>query len=311
MANEVITREDSPIAHALSPATVVAQVKLVQEIMRDVMHDKEHYGTIPGCGDKKVLLKSGAEKLCFTFQLVPSFVIEERDLNNGHREYRVVTRLHTRNGTLVGEGVGTCSTMESKYRYRGGARKCPTCGKETIIKGRAEYGGGWLCFAKKGGCGAKYPEGDKSIESQSEAKQENPDPADQYNTCLKMSKKRSIVDATITACAASDIFTQDLEELPEYETPPETAKREKVATVTGEVKQKIPTWEGDQTQEAGLIRQRLIELGGDAADTELRTTYNRMKYDAPEDVLNALAKLRARWEDIANQEPVVIEEDKK
>lgn len=34
---------------------------------------------------------------------------------------------------------------------------CPECGKAgTIIKGSAEYGGGWLCWKKKGGCGAKF-----------------------------------------------------------------------------------------------------------------------------------------------------------
>ena len=36
---------------------------------------------------------------------------------------------------------------------------CPVCGKRAIIKGREEYGGGWLCFNKRGGCGAKWPEG--------------------------------------------------------------------------------------------------------------------------------------------------------
>jgi len=37
------------------------------------------------------------------------------------------------------------------------AVKCPTCHKEnTIIKGKPEYGGGWLCYSKKGGCGAKF-----------------------------------------------------------------------------------------------------------------------------------------------------------
>jgi hypothetical protein len=34
---------------------------------------------------------------------------------------------------------------------------CPECGKsKAVIKGKAEYGGGWLCFGKKGGCGAKW-----------------------------------------------------------------------------------------------------------------------------------------------------------
>lgn len=34
---------------------------------------------------------------------------------------------------------------------------CPDCGKASaVIRGKAEYGGGWLCFKKKGGCGAKW-----------------------------------------------------------------------------------------------------------------------------------------------------------
>lgn len=43
---------------------------------------------------------------------------------------------------------------------------------------------------------------------------ENPDIADTYNTVLKMAKKRAHVDAMITATAASDIFTQDVEDIP-------------------------------------------------------------------------------------------------
>jgi len=35
------------------------------------------------------------------------------------------------------------------------------------------------------------------------------------NTILKMAKKRAQVDAVITATAASDIFTQDIEDLPD------------------------------------------------------------------------------------------------
>lgn len=34
---------------------------------------------------------------------------------------------------------------------------CPECKKtDAVIKGKAEYGGGYLCFKKKGGCGAKW-----------------------------------------------------------------------------------------------------------------------------------------------------------
>ena len=44
-------------------------------------------------------------------------------------------------------------------------------------------------------------------------KVEHDNPADHYNTVLKMAKKRALVDAVLTATAASDIFTQDLEDI--------------------------------------------------------------------------------------------------
>lgn len=208
--NELATQNEMPLAAINAPAAIAAlkqNVHIVQTVMRDVMHEGEHYGTIPGCGDKKVLMKSGAEKLGFVFRLKPTFSITQHDLANGHREYEIKTTLS--DGT---EGVGCCSTMEGKYRFRQGERKCPQCGKAAIIKGKQEYGGGWLCFDKKGGCKAKYKDGDKSIESQNAERTEHDNPADFYNTCLKMAKKRSHVDAIITATAASDIFTQDMEE---------------------------------------------------------------------------------------------------
>lgn len=35
---------------------------------------------------------------------------------------------------------------------------CASCGERALIKGKEEYGGGWVCFKKKGGCGQKYNE---------------------------------------------------------------------------------------------------------------------------------------------------------
>lgn len=198
----------------MSVVEVRENVNLIQQVMDAVMHKGEHYGVIPGCGDKPTLLKPGAEKLCTTFRLSPTYEIRKTDLDRGHREYEIVCTLtHIPTGDVFGQGVGSCSTMESKYRYRDAQRKCPECGAEAIIRGKKEYGGGWLCFKKKGGCGAKYQDGDPAIEEQAQGKVENPDPADQYNTVLKMAKKRAHVDAVLTVTAASDIFTQDLEDM--------------------------------------------------------------------------------------------------
>jgi len=197
----------------MSLEEVKGNVGLIQQVMKEVMHKGEHYGVIPGCGDKPTLLKPGAEKLCTTFRLSPTYDISKTELDRGHREYEIVCTLtHIPTGQVFGQGVGSCSTMESKYRYRDARRKCPECGNESIIKGKAEYGGGWLCWAKKGGCGAKFEEGDPAIEDQDQGKVENPDPADQYNTVLKMAKKRAHVDAVLTVTAASDLFTQDIED---------------------------------------------------------------------------------------------------
>ena len=102
--------------------------------------------------------------------------------------------------------------MESKYRWRAAGRVCPSCGTAAIIRGKEEYGGGWLCFKKKDGCGAKFKIDDTTITSQDSGRVENEDIADVYNTVLKMAKKRAHIDAMLTATAASDIFTQDLDE---------------------------------------------------------------------------------------------------
>ena len=75
--------------YAMSIDSVVRQVNKVQEIMRQVMKDGEHYGIIPGT-QKPSLYKPGAEKLGFTFRLAPEYevsTIEDRKstrLNSSH-----------------------------------------------------------------------------------------------------------------------------------------------------------------------------------------------------------------------------------
>ena len=103
---------------ALSLRDITDRVKLVHQVFTKVMKDGCHYGTVPGCGNKKVLLKPGADVLAMTFQLVPQFSVSRNDLSNGHREYDVVCSMYSARGILLGQGVGNASTMEKKYRYR-------------------------------------------------------------------------------------------------------------------------------------------------------------------------------------------------
>jgi hypothetical protein len=125
-------------------------------------------------------------------------------------EYRCILK---RGDRIVTSGMGCCSSYESRYRWRESSRKCPQCGKEAIIRGKEEYGGGWLCFKKKGGCGYKFMDSDPSIVSQETGKVLNSDPADLKNTIMKMAKKRAKIDATLAATGSSGIFTQDMEDM--------------------------------------------------------------------------------------------------
>lgn len=222
MSNAVTVIEPREIRQ-ISADEIRQRINLVQEVMREVMIEGVHYGVIPGTKEKS-LYKPGAEILCVTFRLAPHYAITRFNLEGGHREYEITTTLeHTPTGQIWGEGVGSCSTLESKYRYRFASRVCPECNAETISKSRQEYGGGWYCSTKKGGCGAKFDADDDSIIDQEAGRTENPDIADQYNTVLKIAKKRSHSDATLTATACSDIFKQTT--VDEDEEPSQQAER--------------------------------------------------------------------------------------
>lgn len=171
------------------------------------------FGKIPGAGDKPTLFQPGAQKICFYFNCYPDFEVQTTELGDGHVEYRVKAKLVNRaSGNIVGSGLGSCSTKESRHRYRNAARTCPECGQATIIKGKEEYGGGWLCWAKKGGCGTKFDIDDPDVANQATGQVENPNPHDQRNTALKMAVKRALVAAALCLGCASEMYTQDIED---------------------------------------------------------------------------------------------------
>ena len=195
-------------------------IKAFQDACHQHMVLGHDYGVIPGTGTKPTLLKPGAEKILRLFNppLVDMYEIApHEDWDKPLFHYRTTCRLYvvgTHPLVQVGEGVGECNSMESKYRWREQSRSCPNCGAEAIIKSKAEYGGGWRCFRKKGGCGGKWDDGADLIEGQKVGRVENDDIYSQVNTLLKMAKKRALVDAALSVGRLSEIFTQDLDELP-------------------------------------------------------------------------------------------------
>ena len=199
------------------------QVEEFRALIQSELREGPDYGTIPGTS-KPTLLKPGAEKITKLLGLADTYEITDKtaDWEKGLFQYEVRCSLVSiRTGQIVAQGVGECNSYESKYRYRDAKRKCPECGVEAIIKGKVEYGGGWVCFGKIGGCGAKWGDGAAVIESQTIGRVLNEDPADQVNTILKMAKKRSLIDASLSVGSLSNLFTQDLEDIP---TPPQATQ---------------------------------------------------------------------------------------
>ena len=212
---QIATRDVMPAAPGeLTVQQVMAQVVKVQELMKQAMVKDEHYGVIPGT-NKPTLLKAGAEKLCLMFRLDPQYSVHEIREGEHLTITSTCTLYHITSGARMGSGMGSCSTRESKYAYRKAERICPKCGKAAIIKGQEKYGGGWVCWKKKDGCGEQFPDGAAEIETQVAGRIANNDIADQYNTVLKMANKRSLCAGVLNVTAASDIFTQDMEDLQE------------------------------------------------------------------------------------------------
>lgn len=190
---------------------LAGNMEKLREVMKSVMRADSDYGVIPGTKSKPTLLKPGGEKLAMMFRFAPQYEETIVELPGGHREYRVKCRLiHIPTQLFAGEASAVCSTMEAKYRYRGGALACPECSKSAIIKGKAEYGGGWVCFKRKGGCGAKFP--DEQFSTAMLERIENPDIADSYNTVQQIGQKRAFISAIKTATSSSELFTQDVED---------------------------------------------------------------------------------------------------
>lgn len=219
--------EDSPnygSVHVLSDIDLVPQMVTsweavkkrldeLQKFVSEVMREGIHYGPpFPG-SDKLMLYKAGAEMLAeiYAYTIIPRIVhrIEHWTAAQGGPFFQYEFEadvISKRTGAIVGKGFGSCNSMENRYRWRNSARTCPACGSGAIIKGRPEYGGGWVCFKKKGGCGETYKIDDPAVTEQEVGRQENDDVCTLVNTILQVAKKRCFVAAVIAVTQSSGLF---------------------------------------------------------------------------------------------------------
>lgn len=218
---EMVEQKTDLAVRQETPPALIEHLPMTLEILKqfkDAVEDEVRgfvkgvdFVEVPGV-PKPFLAQPGAEKLGRRVRLRPEYEAEVLPIPEfpGHREVRVKCRLYSLiTGQRWGEGLAVCGTLESKYRYRQANRKCPFCGKESVIKGLKKWGGGWVCWKKKEGCGETFKDDDPAIINQIVGRIENTDPADVYHTVEMMAQKRAYVKAIRTATATSDRFTQD------------------------------------------------------------------------------------------------------
>ncbi len=219
---------------------VKAQVNAIQEVLRGVMKPDVHYGVIPGT-KKPTLYKPGSEMLLTTFRISVDPEIEDLSTDDEIR-YRVHARgVHMMTGTLVGVGLGEASTNEERYKWRAAAGPKEFAATPEDRR-RIKYGWEW-----------GQARGEK-IET--ETQQIRTQPADLANTVLKMAKKRAQVDLCLTALAASDVFEQDLEDMPA-----ELAQ----GRVNPKAQSKPPQSNNDPDRKASDAQIRLLKAKSDEA----------------------------------------------
>lgn len=176
-------------SRSLTAADLRTQVNLVQEVMKAVMKDGTHYGVIPGT-PKPSLWKPGAEVLAATFRIAVSYHVEDLSTADVVRYRVTATGTHQTTGIVMGDGMGECSSGEEKYKWRKAVNNKEFEATPETHR-RVKYG------------------------KQYDVNQVRTEPADLANTILKMACKRAQVAMTLNVTAASDIFTQDIEDLPE------------------------------------------------------------------------------------------------
>lgn len=291
---EIVNIEDQ----AMSIESLLGQVKLIQDVMDKVMQKDEHYGTIPGT-KKPSLYKAGAEKLCLTFRLNPDYDIIREVRDKDFIAYTVkCTLTHIPTGQNIASGIGSCNSRELKYRYRfieestgvpvpkkywqakknGDSKEMKRClqipNREAENLRATKIDGQWVIAKSE--------------------KVENDNPWDLDNTLIKMSCKRSLTAATLNATAASDIFTQDVEDLPsgivnDDKKPPEKPTN---ASESSKPKQDKPS-KKDKFTEAFLrsvdeIQKELVmSLGEAEAAKAIDSALNRYEAKSFDDVKKA------------------------
>jgi hypothetical protein len=194
--NDITRTETGALEQWMEPKMLIGRLNRLKEIQKSIMKVGVHYGKVPGCKQDS-LWQPGSQVLNVAFGLGQEPIEIQEFRTDDEIRYRVKTRVfQIATGLTIAYGVGECSSSEDKYAWRrvtGPKEWEATADDKRRVK-----------FSKD------YDSGDEK-----ETQQIRTNPADVANTILKMATKRSEIKGTINALAASEVFTQDIEDLPE------------------------------------------------------------------------------------------------
>ena len=178
----------------------LVEIKAFQMLVQSQLEEGKDYGAIPGT-KKPTLLKPGAEKIIKLLLLGDEYEIIEKieDFSKPLFHYVVRCKLISHEtGQIASEGLGSCNSMEDKYRYRWLWENQLSDEQKELLKQKQ------LTFKSFKGKNEKWYKKIRTI---------NEDIYTLVNTFLKMAKKRSAVDAALSVGRLSNLFTQDMEDI--------------------------------------------------------------------------------------------------
>jgi len=215
LKGETMTDETSLII--IESGAAIARAKRHSDIvctMRSdgILRQGVDYGVIPGT-NKPTLLKPGAERLCAAFGLDPDFElvnsIEKWDADAPMFHYQYKCKLiHIESGKVLATALGSCNSMEAKYRWR------------------------WLWPNEVQDMDTSGMVIRKTRNGKTQYRADNDDVFSIVNTIDKMAQKRALIAAVLIGCNASDHFTQDIEDMPGFGTVVEAEYEEVKPTPT-------------------------------------------------------------------------------
>lgn len=169
------------MAFAMTPSEAQAWAVAVREMKRSVLVDGSDYSVIPGT-NKPSLLKPGAEMLLLAAGLGFTMlkIEDEGDIGRGGVTYRCSVHRGDRSNVMA-ECDGYAGYDEDRFYQSAQQSEAKERANATKWK--------------------RAPKEEKFVEYRAP-----------WNSVVKMAQKRALVGAALNACAASGLFTQDIED---------------------------------------------------------------------------------------------------